>query len=1107
MNDQFSHESIEGYVSNIYRDNLSESINKYEKLDALYRSLLSGITDGYKMPFNTVFSQVAFIISQLKVEGKIAQALHHYRINFLQNETTNPEEQANELRMRIGIISLLNDLAYEGESERFKEEQLFAFRHTRKQRLHTEYIQHLRFSITENQLINGKLVGYSELEPESEKTVILDPMNQENLLKSLREDISFFELPITVALTNVRVMQGNYHPESVILLPDFLLDVTAVAECYSFDGADPRVHFIKKLTPKSTSDALFIGLCANAFLDELVFHPEKEFRDFAPLLFKISPIYLAGKSNDEIKALMEKAKIHYYNIQEFVTSSTASQNHDLTRALIEPSYCSPVFGLQGRLDVFVDNDADRAIIELKSGKLFRANSYGINYSHYIQTLLYDLLVRKHDKADKDMRAYILYSVLQMDRLRYAPPVRSQQMESLIVRNRIMTIEHRISLIEANGYDPTNVFSLGEELLKAELSGFIATDLNKIMGGLQALSSAEFKYVKAYMGFVAREYFGSKSGFLRDNNTTGQSGLWLNNFRSKEENHALMGFLQPEQVENTEQDTLITLRKSPRTDRLADFRTGDIIVLYATDDDGNFVWEGRQMFKGTLIANNENEAVMRLRARQNRKDLFYSDIYWNMEKDVIDSGFGGQFKSLTSWALSDPYRRSLLMGAQPPGKPETLISIAGMEMRSHHKNLLEQALSAPDYYLLWGPPGTGKTSFMIKNMMHLLTANVEKPLLVLAYTNRAVDELCEAIESIGPEYKDKYIRIGSRFSTDPAYVENLLDVSLQDIHSRQHLLDFLHTKRIIIGTASSLLGKSELFGLLSFEWALIDEASQILDPQILEILSYVKKFIMIGDHKQLPAVVTQKKVWCEVQDAELNNCGIYDLSQSLFERLYLRAVDQGWDWAYGLLHEQGRMHEDIMAFPARHFYNQQLTTLLKHQSDPDYLIKNEESGHSGHKTMLAERRVIFLHAAQPGARFQKMNDAEASLIHNILLDLYDLYESSGKDLRKATIGIITPFRAQIVNISNMLEHLPFRLDVTVDTVERFQGGAKDIIILSMVVASNSQAAAIVSKNNEGIDRKMNVALTRARERLIMVGNRGVLAEETFYGEFIEEYGLE
>jgi len=1108
MTNQYSHDSIELYITNIYSDAELEDAHKNEKLDALYKSLMSFVTDAFKIPFNTIFSQVAFVSSHLKLEGRLAQAFHFYRINFLSKGNAGMEMDSGiQLKVRVGILSLLCDSIFNVKSEALTEEQLFAFKHTKTPRQHTEFVPYIRFSVSSLSLEHGFFMGLNEHDPGEEKKVIIDPMYQEALLEHLNQEMPYFNLPCDVGLINVKVIKGEYVPEMVILIPDFLLDVTAVAECYSFDGSNAKLHFLKKFTPKSTSESLFIGLCANYFLDELVVNPEVTFNDLLPNIFKISPLYLAARSNDEIKQMVQKAGIHFINLQQFVFRAREFDKLKLSKTLIEPSYCSPKYGFQGRLDLFVDDEENRAIIELKSGKTFRPNSYGLNISHYIQTLLYDLLVKKDFKTDKETKAYILYSALAQDSLRFAPPLRSEQLGALLVRNQVLSIEYRISLIDANGYDPTNVFGLAGQLVKMGLSGFTSSDLNRLNLTLESLSPLQLKYLKAYSGFIAREYFGSKSGFLRDSHTNGQAALWLNSPTTKEENHNMMGFLQAHEVAITDTDTMVTLNKSERTDVLADFRVGDIIVLYPTDEEGTFLWEGRQIFKGTLIANNEKSVVMRLRAKQNRTDLFYNSAIWNIEKDVIDSGFGGQFKSMISWAAADGYRKDLLMGVLPPRRPEREIELLGYDMSPFHRSLIEKALSCKDYFLLWGPPGTGKTSFMIKNMIHILTSNVEKPLLVLAYTNRAVDELCEAIESLGESHKDSYIRIGSRFGTDPAFVDKLLDVSLANIKNRKELLDLLKSKKIIIGTASSLLGKAELFDLLSFEWALIDEASQILDPSILEILTRVDRFIMIGDHKQLPAVVTQHKQWTEVADEEMNDAGIHDLSHSLFERLYLRAVDQGWDWAYGLLHQQGRMHEDIMAFPAKYFYQGQLTTLLPKQMEAEYLLETLEGGQSGHMSALSQKRVLYLPASQSSLGFHKMNDVEAELIKNILLDLNQLYLNSGKNLESISIGIITPFRAQIVNISNLLETLPFKLDITVDTVERFQGGAKDIIILSMVVSSPGQLQAIVSQNKEGIDRKMNVALTRAKERLIMIGNKEVLSTAAFYKEFIEEYGEE
>ncbi|HQP77292.1 MAG TPA: AAA domain-containing protein [Saprospiraceae bacterium] len=1102
MTETLTHTSAENIIERLSTDE-NDPRQMAEICDSLFQHLLDHATEAFRMPFNTVFSQLAFITSQFKVEHTRTRALHYYRLNHLHHPDKSDVEN---LKIRRGILSLLNDMVFGTKTERFADLQTYALRYARSPKNYSGVVREMRFSITEAHLEEGFFLGWNEDDPDAIRKVVIDEASREALLTELMEDLNYFSFPMTVTLINVNISGNEYHPECIILLPDFLIDVTAIAECYSYDGVNPKLHFIKKLMPSHPSDSLFLGLCANSFLDELVFRPNLDFKELIPRLFKISPLYLASLSDDKVIELVNQAKTHYHNILDFVRNYREGSREELQRALIEPSYCSPTYGLQGRLDLYIDSEDNRSIIELKSGKLFRENKYGINQSHYIQTLLYDLLVRKNEKSDKDLRAFILYSRLEGDRLRFAPPVRSLQLDALMTRNRILTMEYRFALIGANGNDPTDVFGLCLELMREGQQGYIAQNLKFLHDTLNALTSVELKYLKAFTGFVAREYFTSKSGLMRDRSTTGQAALWLNTAEEKAKDHLIMAGLLPESVEITHRDTLITFRKSPMTDLLADFRIGDIVVLYAPDKEGNLRWEGRQLFRGTLVENNSFDVTIRLRARQNRKDLIFADRHWNMEKDVIDSGITGQFRSLISWAASDVYNRKLLLGLIPPAKPERRIEIADNDISPYHRELLENALSAPDYFLLWGPPGTGKTRYMVKNLIQLVIANTEKPVLVLAYTNRAVDELCNAIESISPEYCEKYIRIGSRYGTDPSFVGNLLDEKLLEISNRKQLLELLHTRRIIIGTASALLGKTELFSLLSFEWALIDEASQILDPQIIELLSYVPKFIMIGDHKQLPAVVTQHRSRCLVTDREMNDCGIFDLSQSLFERLYLRAIQQGWDWAYGVLHRQGRMHSDIMTFPARHFYDNRLETLFEHQIAQDFLRPATEAGHSGRKAELSRRRMLFFDVRQENFGFQKMNNAEATLIRGLLLDLHDLYRECGRRLEDTTIGIITPFRAQIVNISTLIESLPFKLDIIVDTVERFQGGARDIIILSMVVSSPSHAASIISANIEGIDRKMNVALTRARERLIMIGNQEVLEQLDYYREFVQEYGV-
>jgi very-short-patch-repair endonuclease len=418
-----------------------------------------------------------------------------------------------------------------------------------------------------------------------------------------------------------------------------------------------------------------------------------------------------------------------------------------------------------------------------------------------------------------------------------------------------------------------------------------------------------------------------------------------------------------------------------------------------------------------------------------------------------------------------------------------------------------------YHLLWGPPGTGKTSVMLRDMAAAVLRDTTDNLLILAYTNRAVDEICEALQTIGGDIERQYLRIGSRHATAERFRGQLLQHKIAGAKTRAELRSVLDSHRVFVSTLASFSQNEGLTRLKKFQRLIVDEASQILEPQIIGLLTRFEHFTLIGDHRQLPAVTAQRPESTRVADEELLGIGLTDLRESYFERLYRRCISQGWHWAYDQLQRQGRMHRDIMDFPNRHFYGGMLQTLEGPAGERQHqALDHAASALPTEDTPLAvlrQKRVVFLDCPpmSHAALHRKTSLEEAEVAARIVLFFKNLYEKTGKPWRAGhTLGIITPWRAQIAQLRSTLSAAGIDPDaLTIDTVERYQGGARDIIILSTCVHTPQQLDSLVSMGEGGVDRKLNVALTRAREQLIMLGNADILRLDERYRAFIEAYG--
>ena len=288
------------------------------------------------------------------------------------------------------------------------------------------------------------------------------------------------------------------------------------------------------------------------------------------------------------------------------------------------------------------------------------------------------------------------------------------------------------------------------------------------------------------------------------------------------------------------------------------------------------------------------------------------------------------------------------------------------------------------------------------MVELFHADEANHILLLSYTNRAVDEICKSLSSIAPAVD--FIRVGSELSCDERYREHLIENVLSSCRRRSDVAQRIRQCRIIVGTVAAISGKPETLPAGSIStWPSIDEATQILEPQLLGILcarsedgrNAIDQFVLIGDHKQLPAVVLQNTEQSAVSDEALLSVGLTNLKDSLFERLYRGFVAQpseaGYTHFYDMLCKQGRMHPAVAQFANQAFYGGRLVPVgLPHQQE---------------EASLVPRLVFYPSVPEKLGTPLKINVSEAEMAATLAVQVYESNADTFDESR--TLGIIHP----------------------------------------------------------------------------------------------------
>ncbi len=455
-------------------------------------------------------------------------------------------------------------------------------------------------------------------------------------------------------------------------------------------------------------------------------------------------------------------------------------------------------------------------------------------------------------------------------------------------------------------------------------------------------------------------------------------------------------------------------------------------------------------------------------------------------------------------------RDVLLAIRPAAFHPVDIALQPLDNTLNESQLeaVRFALSAEDVAIIHGPPGTGKTTTVVE-LIRQITRNGQRALAV-APSNIAVDNMLERLLAAG----EKVIRLGHPARVAPALRAHTLDMLVEDHpdarvarklareayslreqaskytrarpergarqamrqDAKAMLADarkiedmvverLLDGARIICATTTGL--ERDLLGDRAFDWCIMDEASQSTEAGAWGPLQYAARLVLAGDHCQLPPTVISAQAAAAGFNISLPERLLEQLGTGISQRLTV----------------QYRMHREIMQFSSQEFYQ---GSLRAHASVENHLLQDLPGIAPNELTGTA---ITFIDTA--GANYDeevepdgdsRFNPAEAELVLKKLQSLLDAGVSP------AEIAVISPYSAQV----RLLRERIKQADVEVDSVDGFQGREKEAVIVSLVRSNRDGEIGFL----EDV-RRMNVALTRARRKLIVIADSATIAAQPFY----------